>query len=193
MWHLRKREGYLQMQEETLERGRARPKSGRGPSLPSLASEALCPSCHPRLQQSRSRTCSEESQGWRCHLTFLAAQAMLVQEASRVTLEGLQLQGHVMASGNCCWEGLWWRKQGHQDVSLQSGATWSQSPGGQTSAPSFPLPLGEALQHPEEAAPQGWEPSKAIWEHVFRYLLQPFRLAQVHRACSFTLSTFSPT
>lgn len=51
---------------------------------------------------------------------FLSAQATLAREASRAAFEGLQLQGHVIASGNCCWEGLQGRKQGHQDVSLSA-------------------------------------------------------------------------
>ena len=79
--------------------------------------------------------------------TFLSAQETLAREASRAALEGLQLQGHGMASGNCCWEGLWGRKQGHQDVSLSA----IRSPPRARALRPHPLPwdsyrfLGKAL------------------------------------------------
>lgn len=47
-----------------------------------------------------------------------------------LSVGGLQLQGHVMASGNCCWEGLRGRRQKCQDVvPWASGACPEPGPG----------------------------------------------------------------
>lgn len=116
--HRRKSEGQIRSQEQHLGL-RERDISGQGEAPFWTSSRGM--SSVPPVTPESDRAHSGNGGGRRRDTVVLAsgmptAATYLSCSPGMLSLGGLQLQGHVMASGNCCWEGLRGRRQEHQDV-----------------------------------------------------------------------------